>query len=272
MLGFRFLSFDPRATPSDSRGQVHIFPSSCRPQHPGNPTEQVQKATSTQPGETGCCSKDRHASALVPQLGKAQRTRGPSSPLRGNGARAGAGEERASDTSPFGLPAHAPGRARRGPDPDPLAKRPTPYRAPADKRVGVRVAHEGPQLGQEGRDVAGPRSAGAHGQIHAGQGGERRRYRPRREAEGRASAAAASAARAAPPPPAAHTRHQGLAWPPPSCDGRAPAGAARPRPHAARTPAPPRSPGPAPAAARLRMMAATPPHQSGCARRTARVL
>ncbi|XP_036779019.2 ribosome biogenesis protein BOP1 isoform X2 [Manis pentadactyla] len=102
---------------------------------------------------------------------------------------------------------------------------PAPHRAPADERVGVRVAHESPQLGQEGRDVAGPRRAGAHGQIHAGQGEDRRRRGARTGAEGRASAAAGAAP---PPPPAAHKQARGLAWRPPSCDGRAPAGATRP--------------------------------------------
>lgn len=56
-----------------------FFPSSRRPQNSGNPTESRESHLDTTfASETGCCSKDRHASAVVPQLAKAERTRGPS--------------------------------------------------------------------------------------------------------------------------------------------------------------------------------------------------
>lgn len=250
----------PGACPK--RGHFRNRPTVSRSPMQGTPHSPIPGKLRWGSGSIGCGSRSRFPNLrLCVWAGS-----GPAA-LPGGGR---AGSPRVSRGVAGPLPAALPRRPPRPcslPVPTGPAPARCPHRAPADERVGVRVAHEGPQLGQEGRDVAGPRRTGAHGQIHLGQGGNRRRERPRRGAEGRANAVAAPAVRAE-PPPAAHTQPQGPAWPPPSCNGRAPAAAAaaaalsRPPPARARRPRP--RPGPRPRRAPARVGPAPPPaRQSG---------
>lgn len=136
----------------------------------------------------GAALQARRASAVVSQLlGERPRRRGPSAQTRSSAA----------------------GSLGRSPEPPavtsgPEAGAPSPHRAPADERVRVRVAHESPQLGQEGRDVAGPAAPGPTGRSIPGETGEEGSNR-KEKAEGRAGAAAAPAAWARACAAAAHT-------------------------------------------------------------------
>lgn len=112
------------------------------------------------PAAVGRRAAGRERPALLPS---------PPRPRPGELGADRAGGEAADAVSPLGPP--SPHRAAAAGPARPPGGAPA-HLAPADERVGVRVAHEGPQLGQEGRDVAGPRSAGANGKIH---GGERRK-------------------------------------------------------------------------------------------------
>ena len=145
---FRSLSFPSRATPSNTWAKTSFPRNSCRPRHPGNSSEKLWGHLATTLA-TGCCPQARRASAVVSVTRRETEEERPC-PDPGSAHRTG-GLGRSFPNPVLSAPTR-PGPAR-----------PAPHRAPADERVRVRVAHEGPQLGQEGRDVAGPRRARAHG-------------------------------------------------------------------------------------------------------------